>query len=208
MRYTGPKFKLCRREGVNLFGPAKYDVRKRRKLPGQHGANMPRLSEYGKLLRNKQTLKRMYMLSEKQFKKIVVNIAQKYAKNNDDTSYDDAVLQFLERRLDSIVYKAGFASTIIQARQMVTHGHFTLNGVRHNVPSTFVSKGDVIAVKEKLQNSPLYQSAPVIVGNYKPPAWVSVQKKAMTITVEDLPHVADVSVPADVLKVIEFYARV
>ena len=80
MRYTGPKFKLCRREGINLFGTPKYDVRKRRKLPGQHGDKMPRLSEYGKLLRNKQVLKRIYQMSEKQFKRFVTDIAAKYSK--------------------------------------------------------------------------------------------------------------------------------
>lgn len=81
MRYTGPKFKLCRREGINLFGPAKYDVRKRRSVPGQHGSSNVRYSEYGKLLRNKQTLKRVYQLSEKQFKRLVMEQAANYAKN-------------------------------------------------------------------------------------------------------------------------------
>jgi small subunit ribosomal protein S4 len=80
-RYTGPKFKLCRREGINLFGTDKYNVKKRRGLPGQHGANKVRLSEYGKLLRNKQVLKRVFQMNEKQFSKLVTKISKTYAKN-------------------------------------------------------------------------------------------------------------------------------
>jgi small subunit ribosomal protein S4 len=105
MRYTGPKFKQCRREGVNLFGSEKYNIKKRRKLPGQHGANQARLTEYGKLLRNKQLFKRLYQLSEKQFKKIVTETALKYSKNH-NIGHDEAVFQFLERRLDVIVLRA------------------------------------------------------------------------------------------------------
>lgn len=118
---------------------------------------MSRMSEYGKLLRNKQVLKRMYLLTEKQFARIVNKTASQYAKNN-DISHDQAVMQFLERRMDATVLRAGFANTIMQARQMVNHGHFQLNGVKHNIPSTFVNPGDVIQVREKLKSSPLYSS--------------------------------------------------
>ena len=118
-------------------------MRKRRGLPGQHGASFARYSEYGKLLRNKQTLKRVYQMSEKQFKRLVMKQAATYAKNK-DIGHDKAVFQFLERRLDTIVLRAGFAHTIMQARQMVVHGHFLLNGKKHNVPSYFVQAGDVI----------------------------------------------------------------
>jgi small subunit ribosomal protein S4 len=155
MRYTGPKFKLCRREGVNLFGTPKYDVRKRRTLPGQHGGSMSRLSEYGKLLRNKQVLKRIYQMTEKQFKRFVTDIAAKYSKNH-NIDYDKAVKITLERRLDAVLYRSGIAKTIIQARQMITHGHFLLNGKKHNIPSYLVKQGDVLELKEKLKNSPLY----------------------------------------------------
>jgi small subunit ribosomal protein S4 len=105
MRYTGPKFKLCRREGINLFGTPKYDVRKRRTLPGQHGGTMARLSEYGKLLRNKQVLKRIYQMSEKQFKRFVTDVAAKYSKNN-NVDYDKAVKITLERRLDAVLLRS------------------------------------------------------------------------------------------------------
>ena len=105
---------------------SKYDIKKRRDLPGQHGKMMARLSDYGKLLRNKQLLKRSYLLSEKQFKKIVVDIAAKYSKNK-NVEYDKAVLIMLERRMDVTILRAGLAKTIMQARQMVSHGHFLLN---------------------------------------------------------------------------------
>lgn len=159
MKYTGPKYKLCRREQVNLFGSPKYDVKKRRALPGQKagGSTFVRLSDYGKLLRNKQVLKRMYLLTEKQFSKLVTKISQKYAKNN-SMAHDAALIQFLERRMDAIVLAAGFGNTIMQARQMVNHAHLQLNGIKHNIPSTYLKVGDVITVKKGLHTSPLYSS--------------------------------------------------
>ena len=203
MRYTGPKFKLCRREGVNLFWAPKYDVRKRRSLPGQHGWSMSRLSEYGKLLRNKQTLKRIYQMSEKQFKRFVTEIAAKYSKNK-WVEYDNAVKITLERRLDAILYRSGLASTIIQARQMIVHGHFELNGVKHNVPSYLVKQWDVLQLRAKLKNSPLYAAENTTV---KVPSYLKVNTSDKKVEVIDLPRVEEIEVPADVLKVVEFYAR-
>ena len=205
MRYTGPKFKLCRREQVDLFGSKKYNVKKNRSLPGQHGGNMQRSSEYGKLLRNKQVLKRMYMLSEKQFVRLVKEIAGKYSKNKNIT-HDTALFQFLERRMDSIVLRSGLAKTIMQARQMVNHGHFLLNGKKHNIPSSFVTVGDKIALKEKLKYSALYsQNAAENKG--KIPSRVKLDKASNTVEVLTEPQVGELGLPADLLKVIEFYAR-
>lgn len=205
MKYTWPKFKLCRREQVDLFWAKKYNIKKNRSLPGQHGGNMQRSSEYGKLLRNKQTLKRMYLLSEKQFVRIVKNLSAKYSKNNNIT-HDTSLFQFLERRLDSIVYRSGLAKTIIQARQMVNHGHLLLNGKKHNIPSYFVTIGDKIEVKEKLKNSPLYsQNSSENKG--KTPSRIKLDKTNNTIEVLNVPQVWEIGLPADLLKVIEFYAR-
>lgn len=206
MRYTWPKFKVCRREWINVFGVEKYDVKKRRKLPGQHWANMPRLSEYWKLLRNKQVLKRMYQLSEKQFKRLITDQALKFSKNK-WLWHDKAVIQFLERRLDSILLKAGLAKTIMQARQIVTHAHLLLNGKKHNVASYFVNPGDVIEVKEKLRSSAMYTNAPVNTWNYVLPSWLKVNKWDFKIEVLDMPRTDEIKLPVDVLKVIEFYAR-
>lgn len=206
MRYTWPKFKLCRREWINLFWPAKYDVRKRRWTPWQHGANFARYSEYGKLLRNKQVLKRVYQLSEKQFKRLVMKQAALYAKNK-NIDHDKAVFQFLESRLDTIILRAGFAHTIMQARQIVTHGHLLLNGKKHNVPSYFVKVGDKISIKKKLQSSPLYSTCPLLAWNHVIPSWLKVNKKIFEIEIIDLPKHDEISVPVDILQVIEFYAR-
>ncbi len=207
MRYTGSKNKLCRREGINLFWPQKYDIKKNRKLPGQHGANNVRYSEYGKLLRNKQVLKRIYQLSERQFKKTVIDVAGKFAKSQ-GVAQDKLAFQFLERRLDVTILRAGFAHTIMQARQMVTHAHFTLNGTKHNIPSYFVKAGDVVAFKAKLHNSPLVQTMPLQAnGNHVIPSWLKVNKKTLEIEVVDMPNNEEVSAPVDLLQVIEFYAR-
>ena len=205
MRYTWPKFKLCRREQVDLFGSKKYNVKKNRSLPWQHGGNMQRSSEYGKLLRNKQVLKRMYMLSEKQFVRLVTQIAAKASKNSDLT-HDMALFQCLERRMDTIVYRSWLAKTIMQARQMVTHGHFLLNGKKHNVPSAFVVVGDKISIKDALKASPLYaQNTADIKG--KLPSWIKVDASSHTIEVLSLPQFGEIGMVADLLKVIEFYAR-
>lgn len=206
MKYTWPKFKLCRREGVNLFWPAKYDVRKRRSVPWQHWASNVRYSEYGKLLRNKQLLKRMYLLTEKQFKKIVTKISSRYAKNN-GIAHDKAMLQFLERRVDVIVLRAWLANTIMQARQMVVHGHFLLNGVKHNVPSTFVKAWDKISLKPKLQSSALYSMSPISTGWVTIPGRLKTNKKTFEVEVIDLPNPEEISAPVDLLKVVEYYAR-
>lgn len=166
---------------------------------------MQRSSEYGKLLRNKQLLKRMYMLSERQFWRIVKEIASKYAKNQNIT-HDTALFQFLERRMDSMVYRSWLAKTIMQARQMVNHGHFLLNGKKHNIPSSFVAIWDKISLKEKLKSSNLYsQNATEIKG--KIPSRVKLDKSANVIEVLNVPLVGEIWLPADLLKVIEFYAR-
>ena len=165
---------------------------------------MPRLSEYGKLLRNKQVLKRVYYMSEKQFAKLVKVTASRYAKNN-GLWHDKALLQFLERRLDTVIYRTGLAKTIMQARQMVTHGHFLLNGKKHNIPSYFVSEKDVISLKPRVAKSSLYEEAFGQVNTDV--SRLRVNKADRTIEVLNLPDVEALQSPADVLKVIEYYAR-
>ncbi len=203
MKYTGAKLRLCRREGVNIFGSEKYNLKNKKSTPGQHGSSMQRYSEYGKLLRNKQLLKRSYLMTEKQFSKIVKHTASRFAKNN-NISHDVALFQFLERRMDVMVLRAGLAQTIMQARQMVVHSHFQLNGVKHNVPSTFLKPGDKITLREGLKNSPLYAS---LKSTVKIPSWLKVDKNAYSFDVLSLPQRGEIETQADLLKVIEFYAR-
>ncbi len=203
-RYTGAKFKVCRREGINLFGPEKYDPKNRRGVPGQHGQAKPRATEYFKLLRNKQVLKRMYQLSEKQFSNLVNKTSKKYAKNKWQ-EHDMVLIQFLNRRLDNVILRAGLARTIMQARQMVVHGHFLLNDKKHNVPSYFVEAWDVITLKKGFQASSLYD---LDTKNYKVPVRLSVNFSNFEIKVLELPGTTETQgLPVDVLKVIEYYAR-
>jgi len=205
MKYTGPKFKLCRREQVNIFGAEKYNVKNNRNLPGQHGWSMQRSSEYWKLLRNKQLLKRTYLLTEKQFSRIVKDIAGKISKNK-WISHDIALYQTLESRFDCIVYRAGFAKSIMQARQMVNHWHFLLNSVKHNIPSTFLKPWDKITLRTKLQDSALYND---ILTNLKvkAPSRTKIDKNTHSIDVLSLPQKWELWLSADLLKTIEFYAR-
>lgn len=206
MRYTGPKMKLCRREQKNLFWPTKYNIDKNTSLPGKSGRAMVRLSEYGKLLRNKQVLKRMYQMSEKQFSRMVNETALKLSKNKGMT-HDAALYQLLERRVDAVLVRAGVASTIMQARQMITHGHWLLNGIKHNIPSYYIKPGDVLTVRKSLQNSPLYSTTANHSQNI--PFWITSNPSAMSIELNQLPtHEEGKELPADLLKVIEFYARV
>ena len=192
---------------MNLFGSAKYDVKQRRSAPGQHGANVARLSEYGKLLRNKQVLKRIFCLSEKQFERLITVVAAKYAKNK-GIAHDLAVNQFLLTRIDSIVYYSGLAKTMMQARQMVTHGHFVLNGTKHNIPSTYMKVGDVLKVRDRLKTSDIYQTN-IADKTRQIPVYLKVHKQDMSIELLDVPTAifAGDEKLSDVLKVIEFYAR-
>ncbi len=204
MRYTGPKKKLCRREWKNLFGTKKYILKKWSKTPWQHWTTMARISEYGKLLRNKQSLKRMYWLSEKQFYSIVMKTAKKYSKNK-WVSHDQSVMQFLERRCDSVLLRSWFASTIMQARQMMVHWHWKLNWHKHNVPSYFMKPWDVLMLKDKLKSSSLYEDYD---NKVQVPVYLKVDKNANSVEMLKLPDVDLNWSNVDILKVIEFYARV
>lgn len=181
-------------------------MKKNTSLPGKSGKTMVRLSEYGKLLRNKQVLKRMYQMSEKQFSRLVTETALKISKNKGMT-HDAALYQLLERRCDTLLVRAGIASTIMQARQMITHGHWLLNGVKHNVPSYYVKPGDTLTVRKSLQNSPLYTTTTSGVQHI--PFWITSNPAAMSLELNQLPTKDETKeLPADLLKVIEFYARV
>jgi len=147
----------------------------------------------------------MYQLSEKQFKRIVIEQASKYAKNK-GLGHDKAAYQLLERRLDSMVLRAGLAQTIMQARQMVVHGHFLLNDRKHNIPSYTVQQGDVVSLRKEKHGSSLYVNAPIH-GQYVLPTWIKFNKKDYTMEILDMPKTDDTTLPVDLLKVIEFYAR-
>ncbi|MDD5213033.1 MAG: 30S ribosomal protein S4 [Candidatus Gracilibacteria bacterium] len=207
MRYTGPKKKLCRREGLNLFGTEKYNLSESKRAP----LKSKKLSEFGSQLRKKQTAKRMFGLSEKQF----FSYFTKAQKSRAEGTTGEKMLKLLELRLDNIVYRANFAITRMQSRQFVSHAHFKLNGVKVDVPSISVKVGDVIQLREKMKESPLYKSlieeldefSKKNKGSVTNAKWIEVDPKNITITIKALPEKEDFDQVIDIKKIIEFYSK-
>jgi small subunit ribosomal protein S4 len=207
MRYTWPKKKLCRREGINLFGTEKYDLEKGKKSV----LRTRKASEFGTQLRKKQTAKRMFGLSEKQF----FSYYTKAQKSNISWTTWEKMMKFLELRLDNVVYRSGFARTRMQARQFVGHAHFTLNGIKVSIPSINLKVGDVIELRAKLKESPLYKSLLEELEEFAKDAkrkissakWIEVDVKNLKITVTALPENEDFDQVIDVQKIVEFYSK-
>lgn len=202
MRNTGPKARLCRREGINLFGPEKYTriVQRRNSAPGQSASARPKkLSEYGKQLREKQKAKRMFGLSEKQFEKLYKQAAAS------KSSTGNRLLQLLELRIDNVLYRAGFATTRIQARQFVSHRHFELNGKRVDVPSISVKPGDVISVRDRFEANPIFSD----LGKRTKyvPKWLKVDEKNKSITIDRLPEAEEFEMVITAPLIVEYYSR-
>ncbi len=203
-RYTGPKAKLCRKFGENIFGGAKYDkiLGKRKFPPGQHGKNMRRkLSDYGVHLREKQKLRLTYCLMEKQFK----NYFTKAAKATGVTG--DNLLQFLERRLDNVVYRLGFAVSRMQARQFVTHGHFLVNGKKVDIPSYLLKAGDMVEVRPNSRGMKLLVEAMDRTEISSPYAWLSVDKENFRGQFNAIPAASEIPVSVDLRLIVEFYSK-
>lgn len=207
MRYTWPKLKLCRREGINLFGTEKYDLSKSKRSL----LKSRKSSEFGTQLRKKQTAKRMFGLSEKQF----LSYYKKAQKSQGEGTTWEKMLQLLELRLDNLVYRANFARTRSQARQFVGHAHFTLNGVKVDIPSIQVKPGDVIELRAKMVESPLYKSlaseleefSKANKGKVTSAKWIEVDSKKLTITVKALPAKEDFESIIDIQTIVEFYSK-
>lgn len=206
MRYTGPKMKLCRREGYNLFGSEKYNLENNHRKVKRAG----KMSEFGLQLRKKQAAKRQYNLSEKQFSKYYARAV----KGNEVTG--DAMLRMLETRFDNVIMRANFARTIMQARQCVGHAHFLINGKKVNIPSYELRVGDVITLKERMKESTLYKT---LVEEFQAFAsknstaqvtssrWLEVDPKKLSITVTALPEKGDFDQMIDVQRIVEFYSK-
>lgn len=207
MRYTWPKKKLCRREWINLFGSEKYDLTqsKRTLLKSR------KTSEFGWQLRKKQLAKRMFWLSEKQFS----SYYSKAAKSKSTGTTWDKMLRMLELRLDNVVYRANFARTRMQSRQFVSHAHFKLNWVKVNIPSIALKIWDVIELRDKLKESPLYKSLIEELKEFSKQnkwtvsktKWIDVDAKTIKITVKALPENDDFEQIIDIQKIIEFYSK-
>ncbi len=206
MRYTWPKKKLCRREGINLFGTEKYDLNK-----GRAPLRTRKSSEYGTQLRKKQLAKRMFQLSEKQF----VSYFKKAQKSTAAWTTWEKMLKLIELRLDNVVYRANFARTRMQSRQFVSHAHFTLNGVKVDVPSISVKVWDVISLRDKLKESPLYKSLLEELEEFSKQnkakvsgcKWIEVDSKKLTIKIIALPTKDDFEQIIDIQKIVEFYSK-
>lgn len=208
MRYTGPKKKLCRREGKNLFGSEKYSLDgSKRKLLGR---NVGRMGLYGQQLRAKQSAKRMFGVSEKQF----ANYFKKASRMKGNTL--ENMQRLLEMRLDMAVLKANFARTIMQARQFVSHAHFVINGQKVDIPSYQISVGDVIEVREKLKDTPIYKNLQVESeeflktnksGKVSAVEWIDADPKTYKITIKRLPEPTDFDQSIDMKKIVEFYSK-
>lgn len=203
-RYTGPKAKLCRRFGENIFGTAKYDrILGKRNFPaGQHGKSFRRkISDYGLHLKEKQKLRLTYCLLEKQFHNYFVKAEKMQGVTGDN------LMQMLERRLDNVVYRLGFAVTRMQARQFVSHGHFTVNGKKVDIPSLLVKPGDLIEVKEKSRGNAMIQDAMARTEATSPYSWLSVNKENMNGQFLSVPAAADIPSTVDVRLIVEFYSK-
>jgi small subunit ribosomal protein S4 len=202
-RYIGPRFKLCRREGVNLFGNRKFNIEKRDYPPGEHGnKRRMKMSDYGLQLREKQKVKRIYGVLERQFKRYY----EKAASSQGITG--QVLLQFLERRLDNVIYRMGFATTRPQARQIVSHGFVAVNGRRVNIPSFLVKAGDEIELRLKTESAKKYIATNVEYNKETPaPAWVTVDPKQHKGQVGRLPERDDVQFPINEQLIVELYSK-
>lgn len=204
-RYLGPKCKLSRREGCDLL--LKSGVRdhkskcKSEKLPGQHGDKKPRLSGYGIQLREKQKIRRLYGVLEKQFR----NYYKKAARQKGSTG--ENLMLLLERRLDNVVYRMGFASTRAEARQLVTHKAILVNDKIVNVPSFLVSAGDVITVRQKAKSQGRVQAALALSEQRVACDWISVDTTSFKGTFSAEPTLTDLSSDYNVNLVVELYSK-
>jgi len=206
-RYTGPVCRLCRREGLKLFLKGercfteKCAIERRAFAPGQHGQKHGKLSDYGRQLREKQKVKRMYGLVEKQFHRYYEIASRKKGIAGEN------LLQLLERRLDNVVYRLGFTANRTEARQLVRHGHFKINGRRVTIPSLQVKPGDVIEVRQKSTQLARILEAVDAVDRRGIPAWLDLDKSKLTGKIAALPARVDITMPIEEHLIIELYSK-
>ncbi|GAB3129300.1 30S ribosomal protein S4 [Tsukamurella serpentis] len=199
-RYTGPVTRKSRRLGVDLVGGSEAFER-RPYPPGQHGRARVKESEYLLQLKEKQKARFLYGVMEKQFSRYYQEAKTATGKTG------DALLQILETRLDNVVYRAGLARTRRQARQLVTHGHFTVNGVRVDVPSYRVSQYDIIDVRPKSLGTTPFQIARETLGERPTAAWLQVVPSSLRILVHRVPEREQIDVPFQEQLIVEYYSK-
>lgn len=206
MRYTGPVCRLCRREGQKLFlkGDRCYTdkcaITKRNFAPGQHGQSRKKVTEYGLQLREKQKVRRFYGISESQMYKYY-NIADKSKGKTGEN-----LLKILELRLDNVVYRMGLAGSRAEARQLVVHGHFTLNGAKADIPSLMTTVGDVIQVKERSRGTDKFKSL-VENHNGNTASWLNIDLEQLKGTLVAEPTREDIDIPVEEHLIVELYSK-
>ena len=208
-RYTGPVCKLCRRENTKLFLKGDKCMSEKCpmndpkvKIPGPLGDRRRKLTEYGTQLREKQKTKRYYGVMERQF----ANYFEMATKVKGLTT-GEALLQILERRLDNVVYRLGFAMSRAEAKQLVNHGHFTVNGKKVNIPSYLVKEGDVVAMTDKSKDSDKIKG--VLEANSAKPVvkWIEKDSENVKGKIVALPTVEDIDLPIEVHLIVELYSK-
>ena len=204
-RYTDANCKLCRREGQKLFlkgercYSSKCAIERRNYAPGQHGQARKKQSEYGLQLREKQKAKRFYGVPETQFRNLFEKAAKKQGKTGEN------LMIFLETRLDNVVFRLGFAASRKEARQLVTHGHFTINGKKADIPSMEVKAGDVIKVKERSVSSPKFKEIKEM--SITVPSWMTVDVEKLEGKVVAMPTREDIDTPVAEHLIVELYSK-
>ncbi len=206
-RYTGAVCRLCRREGQKLFlkGSRCYGekcaINKREYAPGQHGQSRKKLSEYGMQLREKQKAKRYYGVLESQFAHYFELANKKSGVTGDN------LLQILESRLDNVVYRLGFALSRAEARQLVVHGHFLVNGRKVNIPSYLVKEGDVISLNEKSRSLPKVKAVLEQTEGKVVPKWLDLDTNTMQAKVVALAQRDDIDIEIEEHLIVELYSK-
>ena len=206
-RYTGPACKLCRREGKKLYlkgercTSGKCALDRRSTAPGQHGAAKKKMGEYGVQLREKQATRRYYGVLERQFKNYYDEAARKEGMTGEN------LLILLERRLDNVVFRMGLAESHRDARQLVLHAHFTLNGKKVNIPSILVKPGDVIAVKESSRDSAKIKGLAEALESKTAPKWLDVDKTNLQAKVVSFPAREDIDFDFNEQLIVELYSK-
>ncbi|MEW6662788.1 MAG: 30S ribosomal protein S4 [Bacillota bacterium] len=206
-RYRESVCRQCRREGAKLYlkGDRCYSdkcaVTRRAFAPGQHGQGRKKLSEYGVQLREKQKARRIYGVLERQFRNYFAKADRQKGVTGEN------LLRLLERRLDNVVYRLGFGLSRNEARQLVRHGHFTVNGKKVNIPSYLVRPGDEIAVKETSKDSPKIKEIAETLHHKNPPAWLELQADQLRGRMVTLPSREDIDAPVQEHLIVELYSR-
>jgi len=208
-RYTDPVCRLCRREGMKLFLKGercqtdKCAIERRNFPPGQHGKDRrPRMLGYGLQLREKQKLRRVYGILEKQFRRYFEKAA---AVRKGITG--ELLLQFLERRLDNVVYRVGLATSRAQGRQLVRHGHFQVNGRKVNIPSYLVKPGDLVEVRPGSRELSVLLANRQATGHQTVPSWIDVDRESLRAKVLSNPQRQEISLPIQEQLVVELYSK-